>query len=108
MERTDEIILESKAKLDNLTLCLRMMKYVDANDCHYVRDFLAAVLADIRSGSATDWYDRFFDDSWFQCLVHNYCLFHHMGWLPYDIRDYERLVDYETRRYKWLIRMRDI
>ncbi|MBD5583634.1 MAG: hypothetical protein HDQ88_00920 [Clostridia bacterium] len=108
MDETDKVIFESRAKLDNLKQCLKMMRYVNDNRCGYTRDFLAAVLADIRAGSTTDWYDRFFNDSWFQCLIHNYCTFYHMGWLQRDIRNYEKFVDDETRRYKWLIRMRDI
>ena len=50
-----------------------LYSYVQDNDLRTVQDFMAYLLLDLRSGVHLDWYETFFQDSWFRSKVRLSC-----------------------------------
>lgn len=104
----EQMIEESDRRIVNMQRSLEVMNYINDNRCRTSSDFVNVLLADVRCGERLDWYDRFFDDYRFQCLVVNYCACYKLGSLDYDIGLQLQSIEQEKRTYRWLMKMNAI
>ena len=77
---------------------LDLMNYIQENRCRTTQDFISCLLSDMRGGSGSDWYDRFFRDDAFRRDVERYCDRYGNGLLRTDIGTVRRSKERARRR----------